>query len=205
MITITPSHIVEHLFCPRFIYFQNVLNIPQHEEKSFKAIKGREIHNLKLVTNKEYLRKKIGVKEKYTDVYLTTETLRGKVDEVLLLNDGTMAPLDYKFAKYNDRVYNTYKTQLASYALLIEQNFNLPVNKGFLVYVRSKNKLIEVEINEHLKQKIKKEISAIINIIDKNLFPKSTKAKSKCLTCTYRNICIKWQFRTQNYLLTKRR
>lgn len=167
-----------------------MLNIPQHEEKSFKAIKGREIHNLKLVTNKEYLRKKIGVKEKYTDVYLTTETLRGKVDEVLLLNDGTMAPLDYKFAKYNDRVYNTYKTQLASYALLIEQNFNLPVNKGFLVYVRSKNKLIEVEINEQLKQKIKKEISAIIDIIDNNLFPKSTKAKSKCLTCTYRNICI---------------
>lgn len=190
MITVTPSHIIEYLFCPRFIYFQNVLQIPQHEEKSFKAIKGREIHNLKMVTNKEYLRKKIGVKEKHQDIYLTTETLRGKVDEALLLNDGTMAPLDYKFAKYNDVVYNTYKTQLICYALLIEQNFNIQVNKGFLVYVRSKNKLIEIGINNTDKQKVTKNISEIVEIIDKNIFPKSTKAKRKCSTCTYRNICI---------------
>lgn len=190
MITITPSHIIEYLFCPRFIYFQYVLQIPQHEEKSFKAIKGREIHDLKMVTNKDYLRKKIGVKEKYLDVYLTNETLRGKVDEVLLLSDGTMAPLDYKFAKYNDRVYNTYITQLICYAILIEQNFNKMVDKGFLVYVRSKNKLIEININETDKQNVNKKITEIIEIIDKNIFPQSTKAKRKCLTCTYRNICI---------------
>jgi len=191
MITITPSHIIEYLFCPRFIYFQYVLNIPQHEEKSFKAMKGREMHNLKLITNKEYLRKKIGVKEKHLDVYLTNNTLRGKVDEVLLLNDGTMAPLDYKFAKYNDRIYTTYKTQLYCYAILIEQNYNKAVNKGFLVYVRSKNRLVEVPVNNIDKQKINNNIKDIIEIIDKNIFPKSTKYKSKCLTCTYRNICLK--------------
>ena len=191
MITITPSHIIEYLFCPRFIYFQYVLNIPQHEEKSFKAMKGREMHNLKLITNKEYLRKKIGVKEKHLDVYLTNNTLRGKVDEVLLLNDGTMAPLDYKFAKYNDRIYTTYKTQLYCYAILIEQNYNKAVNKGFLVYVRSKNRLVEVPVNNIDKQKINNNIKDIIEIIDKNIFPKSTKYKSKCSTCTYRNICLK--------------
>ncbi len=191
MITITPSHIIEYLFCPRFIYFQYVLNIPQHEEKSFKAMKGREMHNLKLITNKEYLRKKIGVKEKHLDVYLTNNTLRGKVDEVLLLNDGTMAPLDYKFAKYNNKIYTTYKTQLYCYAILIEQNYSLPVKKGFLIYVRSKNKIIEIPIDNTGKEKINNNIKAIIEIIDKNLFPKSTKYKSKCLTCTYRNICMK--------------
>ena len=190
MITITPSHIIEYLFCPRFIYFQNVLNIPQHEEKSFKAMKGRKIHQLKIVTNKEYLRKKIGVKEKHLDVYLTTDLLRGKVDEVLLLNDNTMAPLDYKFAKYNDVIYSTYKTQLICYGILIEKNFKKPVNKGFLVYVRSKNKLLEIAINEKDKNDIFSKIDKVINIIENNIFPKSTKYKSKCLTCTYRNICI---------------
>ncbi len=154
-------------------------------------MKGREMHNLKLITNKEYLRKKIGVKEKHLDVYLTNNTLRGKVDEVLLLNDGTMAPLDYKFAKYNDRIYTTYKTQLYCYAILIEQNYNKAVNKGFLVYVRSKNRLVEVPVNNIDKQKINNNIKDIIEIIDKNIFPKSTKYKSKCLTCTYRNICLK--------------
>jgi len=191
VITITPSHIIEYLFCPRFIYFQYVLAIPQHEEKSYKAMKGRNIHELKIVQNKDYLRKKIGVIDKRLDVYLTSENLRGKVDEVLFLKDGTMAPLDYKFAKYNDIVYNTYKTQLFCYALLIEKNFNKVVNKGFIVYLRSKNKLVTIEVSENDKNMIISKINSIINIIENNIYPKATKYKSKCVTCTYRNICTK--------------
>jgi len=74
--------------------------------------KGRQVHDQKLERNKDYLRKRIGVVEKHVDQYLTNEVLRGAVDEVLLLNDGTMAPLDYKFAKFEDRIYETYRTQL---------------------------------------------------------------------------------------------
>jgi len=191
MITITPSHIIEYLFCPRFIYFQNVLCIPQHEEKSYKAMKGRDIHALKMVRNKEYLRKRIGVKNKYQDVYLTNNSLRGKVDEVLTLENGNMAPLDYKFAKYKDIVYNTYKTQIYCYALLIEENYNAQVKEGFLVYVRSNNKIVKIEITENDKQKIRYTISEIVKIIDNNIFPKATMSKKRCVTCTYRNLCIK--------------
>ncbi len=190
MITITPSHIIEYLFCPRFIYFLYVLNIPQHEEKSFKAMKGRDIHKLKMVRNKDYLRKKIGAVDKKLDVYLTSENLRGRVDEVLFLDDNTAAPLDYKFARYKEKVYSTYKTQLYCYAILIERNFNITVNKGFIVYVRSKNKIVETPISDADKQKVNRDIDSVIEIIDKNIFPKRTKAKSKCLSCTYRNICL---------------
>lgn len=191
MFTITPSHIIEYLFCPRFTYFQYVLAIEQKEEKSFKAIKGRNIHDLKLVQNKDYLRKSIGVVDKKLDVYLTAGNLRGKVDEVLTLNDGTMAPLDYKFAQYKDKIFSTYKTQLSCYALLIEHNFSKTVNKGFLVYVRSKNKLITVDITDMDKQQVQKHIKEIDKIITQNHFPKATPYKSKCISCTYRNICIK--------------
>lgn len=143
-----------------------------------------------MVTNKDYLRKKIGVKEKFLDVYLTSDNLRGRIDEVLLLNDNTMAPLDYKFAKFNDVVYNTYKTQIVCYAILIEKNYNKSVRKGFIIYVRSKNKLIEVAINDGDKVLIIDKIDKIIEIIDQNIFPQKTKYSSRCLSCTYRNICI---------------
>lgn len=143
-----------------------------------------------MVTNKDYLRKKIGVKEKYLDVYLTTEKLRGRIDEVLLLNDNTMAPLDYKFAKFNDIVYSTYKTQIVCYAILIEENFNNPVNMGYIVYVRSKNKLVKIDITEKDKNNIVQKIDDIIEIIAENKFPKKTKVNSRCISCTYRNICI---------------
>jgi CRISPR-associated exonuclease Cas4 len=188
---VTPSHIIEYLFCPRFTWFEYVLAIPQYEGRHFKVEKGRNVHDLKLEQNKEYLRKRIGVKQKWTDQYLTNELMRGKVDEVLLLADGSMAPLDYKFAQYKEKIYSTYKTQLFCYAWLIEENFRKPVKKGFLVYTRSRNKLIEVEISENDKQEVKKCVNEINTIVDGNVYPKATKYKKRCLTCTYRNICTK--------------
>src|SRR5690554_3579244 len=186
-----PSQIIEYLYCPRFTYFEYVLRIPQYEEKFYKVTRGRELHNQKLEQNKAYLRKKIGVVDKWTDQYLGMEGLRGKVDEVLKLNNGTFAPLDYKFAHWKDKIYDTYKQQLYCYAVLIEENFDARVEKGFLVYTRSKNKLIEVIIPSQAKAEIKESKQDMLNIIEQNKFPRATKFKKRCLNCTYRNICIK--------------
>ena len=189
--SVTPSHIIEYLYCPRFTYFEYVLCIPQYEERHFKVEKGRQVHDQKLERNKDYLRKRIGVLEKHTDQYLTNELLRGSVDEVLLLQDDSMAPLDYKFAKFEGRIYETYRTQLECYAVLIEENFQKEVNKGFLVYTRSANKLVEIDIDTEAKENIRRCSNEINVIIRENYFPKATKYKQRCTGCTYRNICIK--------------
>ncbi len=188
--SITPSIIIEFLFCPRFIYFMYVLDIPQFEEYDFKVMLGRMVHTEKLNLNKDYLRKKINAKEKYLDVYMSTGYLRGKVDEVVKLNDGTYAPLDYKFAEYKDVIFNPLKYQLYSYAVLIESNFNATVNKGFIVFTRSNNKLIEVPIPIDKKELIINSCNDIIKIIDDNVFPKVRANKTKCSHCTYKNICV---------------
>jgi len=189
--SVTPSHIIEYLYCPRFTYFEYVLGIPQYEERHYKVQKGRNTHELKLVRNKEYLRKRIGVVEKYTDQYLTNGYLRGKVDEVLLLSDGAMAPLDYKFALFKDTVFETYKTQLFCYAVLIEENFGKPVQKGFLVYIRSRNRLVEVPVTGKDKEKVLTAAKGVLEVIEKNVYPKGTNYKKRCVSCTYRNICTK--------------
>lgn len=189
--SITPSHIIEYLFCPRFTYFEYVLRIPQQEDKFYKVQKGRQVHDNKTLQNADYLRKRIGVVSKLQNQYLTNDYLRGEVDEILTLDDGTQAPLDYKFAQYKDKVYDTYKTQLYCYAILIEANFGTKVIKGYLVYTRSKNKLIEVEINDSKKEKVRRDAEKIIDIISNNRYPKATSYKKRCLTCTYRNVCTK--------------
>ena len=102
-----------------------------------------------------------------------------------------MTPLDYKFAEWKDKVYETYQTQLYCYAWLIEENFGKPVTKGYLVYTRSKNKLVEVEISNESKLMVKQAAKAIFEIINDNRFPKATKYKKRCQGCTYRNICPK--------------
>ncbi len=191
LLSLTPSHIIEYLYCPRFTYYEYVLTIPQYEEKNYKVMRGRVLHDQKLEQNKNYLRRRIGAINKYLDQYLTNDLIRGKIDEVLELADGTYSPLDYKFAVYEDRIYDTYRTQLYCYAWLIEHNFGKPVTRGFLVYTRSSNKLIEVPITEENKNDVKQAAEAIFKIIDKNFFPKATKYKARCLNCTYRNICPK--------------
>ncbi len=188
--SITPSHIIEYLFCPRFTYFEYVLEIPQYEERNFKVMKGRNVHELKAVQNIEYLRKKLGVVKKLTNQYLTNDLIRGEIDEILILEDGIAAPLDYKFAEYKEKIFDTYKTQLYCYAWLIESNFNLTVNQGFIVYTRSSNKLVKINIHPADIEKVIKVADEIKLIIEKNIFPKPTKFKKKCLTCTYKNICI---------------
>ncbi|MCF7859691.1 MAG: CRISPR-associated protein Cas4 [Candidatus Cloacimonetes bacterium] len=188
---VTPSEVIEYLYCPRFIYYMNVLNIDQHEHRRTLVNKGRDIHNLKLVRNKDYLRQRIGAISKETDVYLTSDKLSlvGKVDEVLFLENGEAAPLDYKFTFWEDKLYKTLKIQQTLYALLIEEKYDMPVNKAFLVYVRSKNKLIEVPIGGDLKKEALEIVSVIFDILNLNYFPAETKTKTKCSDCTYRNLC----------------
>ena len=191
MLSLTPSHIIQYLYCPRFTYFEYVLRIPQYEEKYFKVQKGREVHEQKARQNMEYHRRRLGVTDKLLNQYLTNPLLRGEVDEVLTLKDGRMAPLDYKFALYKDQVYDTYKTQLYCYSWLIEENFDRPVRKGYLVYTRSKNQIVEVAIAPSHIEKVRDAAQNIGRIIRENKYPKATKYKRRCLSCTYRNICVK--------------
>ena len=189
--SLTPSHIIQYLYCARFIYFEHVLKVPQNEDKYFKVNKGRELHERKSRQNTDYLRRRVGAERKELNRYLTNELLRGETDEILHLADGSLAPLDYKFAKYEDKIYDTYRTQMYCYAWLIESNYGQPVKRGYLVYTRSNNKLVEIPITPGAVEKVKADARATAAIIRTGKFPKATKSKKRCVNCTYRNICIK--------------
>ncbi len=191
-VSVTPSLVIEYCYCPRFIYFMKVLNIPQNEETRYKVQEGREVHKYKALTNQEYLRKKIGVIKKETeqDLYSDRHSIHGKVDEILFLEDGTAAPLDYKYAEYKDKIFTTYKTQLIMYSMMIEDVYKINSNKGYIVYTRSKNHIEEIEIKREEKEKVEVVINKILDIINKGVFPEGVRAKSKCDDCCYKNICI---------------
>jgi CRISPR-associated exonuclease Cas4 len=188
--SLTASHLLEYLFCPRFTYFEYVLGIPQHEETRYKVEVGRLIHEKIRKMNPAYLRKKLGVKEKKSDVYLAGKSgIRGIVDEILFFNDGTAAALDYKYAEYKDRIFRNHRFQLVFYAQLIKDNFHIPVNKGFIIYTRSKNKLVEVDIKDKDFIELERIIDNMANIINNCRYPKPTSVKRRCPDCCYKNIC----------------
>ncbi|MEW5820543.1 MAG: CRISPR-associated protein Cas4 [Cyanobacteriota bacterium] len=191
--TITTSDLIEYLYCPRFIYFIYCLCIPQYEEKRYKVQKGRNIHKIRGETNKSYLRKKLDVVDKEIEVPLNSEKhhIHGIVDEVLTLSDDTMAPLDYKFAEYKEKLFTTYKYQSFVYALLIKENYGKEVNKGFICYARSNYLIKKIEYTAKGFNEVENNICEILKIIQTGYFPKKTKYASRCIDCCYKNICIK--------------
>src|ERR1700738_4260856 len=119
-VPLTVTHILEHLYCPRFTYFEYVLAVRERQERRELVRKGREVNAERRKNNPQYLRKKLGVVDRQFDVPMASATLgvRGSVDEVLTLADGTMAPFDYKFALEPRAVYHNQKMQSALYGLL---------------------------------------------------------------------------------------
>ena len=192
LFSVTATDILEHLFCPRFSYFELFLGIPEHQEKRFKVQKGRSMHEDKKRLNPEYLRRKIGCTGKQSDIYLGSEQgLRGVVDEVLFLEDGSAAPLDYKFAEHKDRVFANHRYQLAFYGRLIRENLDLEVKTGYIVYTRSKNKLVEVELTPELYTRLDGVIQDFLEVVQKGKYPPPTRSKARCNDCCYGNLCEK--------------
>src|SRR5262249_53207384 len=108
---LTVSHVLEHLFCPRFTYFEHVLHVPERQERRTLVQLGRRAHEERRKVNPQYLRKKLGVVGRQFDVPMASHRLgvRGSVDEVLTLEDGTMAPFDYKFAEDEGHIYHNQR------------------------------------------------------------------------------------------------
>lgn len=188
---ITPSEVIEHLYCPRFTYFMNCLNIPQHEELRYKVLKGRKLHEERESENRDYLRKKLGCVDKELSVYIASRKLgvRGVIDEVLYLSDGTMAPLDYKYTEYSDYTFETHKIQSILYALLIMENYHKDVKKGFICYMKNGNKVKEIIYADRDFSYAREVVGEIFSVILKGYYPKKTKWQNRCIDCCYRNIC----------------
>ena len=189
---ITVSDVMEYLFCPRFIYFMHCLGIPQHEEKRYKVLKGKALHEARKKVNKSYIRKKLQCVRKDVAVYLVSRKycLKGEVDEVLFLEDGTAAPLDYKFAEFKNKVYRTHKYQSALYGLMIADNYGVEVNRGFVCYTRSNHLVKEVKLSNKDFERAISMVGEVLEVIQKGFYPEATKYKARCVDCTYRNICV---------------
>src|SRR6266542_138753 len=71
-IPLTVTHMHEHLYCPRFTYFEHVLMIPERQERRTLVQKGRQVHEERKKINPGYLRKKLGVVGREFDVPLSS-------------------------------------------------------------------------------------------------------------------------------------
>ncbi len=196
---ITPTEIKGFMYCNRFSYYQNYMGINQHAYKKYKVSKGVDKHNLKEKQNKNLIRKSIHGKLKYsnTEIYSKKHGIKGVVDEIYYvennqegqLGGGSLIPLDYKFAEYKYSDYLTYRFQMGLYIIMMEEMFQCKIDKYYLVFTRSNNKLMEYTVDQRLR-------TEIINVLMKyrevlqGYYPEGTEFHSRCEDCCYNKICI---------------
>lgn len=188
---ITISDMLEYIFCPRYPYYMHVLSISQHEGRRFKVLKGREVHERKAQENTCYLRKKLSVCQRAEEVFLVSERLqiKGVVDVVLWLSDGTMAPFEYKYSEYLGSMPETYIMQLAFQGALIQEFYQNSVTHGYVSFVRSNNRVEEVLLPVDVYHRLENILEEISVIIQEGYYPEKVQYSNRCRDCTYRNLC----------------
>jgi RecB family exonuclease len=118
--------------------------------------------------------------------------LRGAIDELLLLPDGTVAPLDFKTRGYptKDDSHEHYQYQLNCYALLLQRNGMKPAKKGYLLFfwpqayhlgaAQFATNLVELPITPEEGEAILAKVAAIV----RGPMPE---AHRECVFCQYRD------------------
>lgn len=146
---LTITNVVEHAFCPKFTYYQLVLNLKQNEEKRGTVQAGRSFHSRHASTNLNYFPKGIEGK-KLTEVQLFSKShlFTGKIDEAIETSEEIII-IERKYSDYVE-VGPTLKTQLGLLTILAEENLQKKVKRAIVVFDRTKRVELQVDVTNEI-------------------------------------------------------
>jgi CRISPR-associated exonuclease Cas4 len=124
---------------------------------------------------------------------LSSETLglKGRIDLVIIspsLEAATreVFPVDYKHSEQQAGTH--FKLQLAAYALLLEETFQVPVRRAFL-YSIPRRKAQEIPLTPALRKRVGTILRDMRQMLTSEQMPEPTKEYRRCPTCEFRRFC----------------
>ena len=118
--------------------------------------------------------------------------LKGIIDRIEIYED-RYVPIELKTGKMpKDGVWPGHRIQIAAYAMLIEENFNTNVKKGFIRYLDT-NETRQIAINPFMKEEIIDLTKEIQNLLKNREIPNYCENKNKCVNCGLRSTCYNEQ------------
>ncbi len=116
--------------------------------------------------------------------------LKGVIDQ-LEKYDNHFIPVELKTGKLpKEGIWPSHRIQLAAYALLLEDQFGIPVKEGFVHYLDYKQKR-QLIINPFLKQEVLDLTRKVISLLESSKLPDFCLNKNKCNSCGLKDICYK--------------
>lgn len=156
------------------------------EEKELYFEKGKKVLNEFLSDYQKNQPLEIVFLEKNFTFKIGLDIIKGTIDRVDRLSDGTLEIIDYKTGGTKEKLSFVDKKQLILYQLFLEEYLQERVSKLTYYYLESGEKK-SFRVEEKEKIKIKEQIKDEIAMIKKKDF--SPSPSLRCRFCDFRDIC----------------
>lgn len=181
----------QHDYCPRIVYYHYCL--PNVRPSTYKMQAGIAAQDRVAALEERRSLRAYGVDAgtRHFNVSVSSLSLgcSGQVDLVIETNeDGqrTLIPVDFKLSRRKPGRH--FKLQLACYALLLEENWSLPVSRG-VIYLIPRKQAVPVPITTRLRNDARRQLHQIREMMVTQRMPPPTKQRSKCVNCEFRRFC----------------
>lgn len=184
---LTVTDLKNHAHCARFSYYEHC--IPDVRPRTYKMDEGQEAHAEERARARRRNLSAFGLPagQRVFDVRLQCDRLGlvGVVDEIVETPEGVVLPVDYKLSR---RISESFRIQVAAYALLCESVYGVSVNQGY-IYLISRRELHAVPLTAAYRQQIPQMLVAIRETARSEHMPPPTRSRAKCLDCEFRRFC----------------
>jgi len=173
------SALAELAYCPRNFYYRMVEGV---EDENIYILKGK----LQDISRKERKRvwRKSGIQTRYVKVSSEKLQLIGIIDAIK--EGDEICPIEYKTGKIKESLSDNI--QLCAEAMVLEEKYNRPINKGYIYYSQSKEKR-EVNFDDSLRNNALSLISYGFDILNGNSIPEPFNDK-RCNGCSLQSLCL---------------
>jgi CRISPR-associated exonuclease Cas4 len=191
--TLEVTDLKQWTYCPRIVWYRYCLpavrpltDLMQHGIRNHHEEEGREerrsLRPYGLTTG-----------ERHFDVALTSVELglRGRLDLAIAVPERVSADaegvvVEYKYSE--QRAGAHFKLQLAAYALLLEEAWQLPVQVGW-IYLTPLRQAERVPITPALRRKVTETVATIQSAIEGEAMPAPPTSRRPCVSCEFRRFC----------------
>jgi CRISPR-associated exonuclease Cas4 len=183
----------QYTYCPRIVFYRYCLptirpttvlmeeGIRQHVEEEDREVR-RSLRHYQVQEG-----------ERFFNIALQSETLGlvGRIDLAIVTPSRTTVDaeaivVEYKYSEQKAGTH--FKLQLAAYALLLEEAWNIPVKRGFVYSIPLKSAEV-VPITPALGKKVLKIIGQIRSLIEHQEMPAPPATQARCVSCEFRRFC----------------
>ena len=181
------TDVKQYVYCPRIPFYRYCL--PRIRPVTYGMGAGIRSHRQEQAREERRGLRAYGLSsgERIFETLLRSERLGlvGKLDMAVRL-EREVVVVDYKLSPGAAGMH--FKTQLAAYALLVEEAWGLPVQRAFLYHLPDR-KAEEVMVTPMLRRRVGQAVEAIRAMVAAERMPPPPTNRARCLSCEFRRFC----------------